>query len=250
MGCSISNLVFQPPPSKLKSPVSSLYLQTSDGNSIPARFFNFNKEFTIVMSHGNAEDITRVEEWVQKIFIHKVHANIMLYEYTGYNNPAFKPSEQFVYSDCDAALWFLNNCLRIPMKKIVVYGRSLGSGPSCYLAEKYEVGGLILQTPLSSIYRVVLNFKFTMHGDMFPNIDRMGRIRCPLLIIHGTKDEIVPMQHSVELFAACCSKNKQAFYVEGAGHNNIESIAGMPLFETIQNFLESLKENCVAVKDG
>ena len=164
----------------------------------------------------------------------------MLYEYTGYNNSDFKPCEKFVYSDCDSALWFLSNCIRIPLNKIIAYGRSLGSGPSCYLAEKYNIGGLILQTPLSSIYRVVLEFKYTLPGDMFPNIDRMSKIKCPLLIIHGTKDEIVPMQHSIQLFNACQSSLKQAFYVEGAGHNNIESVAGMPLFETIQNFISSL----------
>jgi hypothetical protein len=242
MGCSLSNLVFQPPPSKLKSPISSLYLQTSDNNSIPAKFFNLGREYTILMSHGNAEDIVRVEEWVQKIFINKVCVNVMLYEYTGYNDSSFKPSEKFVYSDCEAALWFLSNCLKIPLKKIVLYGRSLGSGPSCYLSEKYDIGGLILQTPLSSIYRVILEFKFTLPGDMFPNIDRMKNITCPLLIIHGTKDEIVPMQHSIEMFKACHSSNKLAYYVEGAGHNNIESVAGMPLFETMQNFIHSLKE--------
>ena len=214
MGCSLSNLVFQPPPSKLKSPASSLYLQTSDGNTIPAKFFNLSREFTILMSHGNAEDIVRVEEWVNKIFIHKVQANIMLYEYTGYSDQSQNASEKYVYSDCESALWFLNTCLQIPLKKIIVYGRSLGSGPSCYLAEKYDLGGLILQTPLSSIYRVMLDFKFTLPGDMFPNINRMKNIRCPLLIIHGTKDEIVPIEHSTQLYKICPSCNKQAFYVE------------------------------------
>ena len=62
MGCSLSGLVFQPPPCKLKSPASTLFLQTSDGNTIPAKFFNLGREYTILMSHGNAEDIIRVEE--------------------------------------------------------------------------------------------------------------------------------------------------------------------------------------------
>lgn len=240
-GCSLSNLVFQPPPSKLKPPVSTLILQTSDGNQIPARFFNLNREFTILMSHGNAEDISRVEDWVQNVFLSKVQANVFIYEYTGYNNSSIKPSEKFVYSDCTSAYWFLNTVLKIPGNKIVAYGRSLGSGPSCYLAEKFELGGLILQTPLSSIFRVVLEFKFTMPGDMFANIDRIQNVKCPLLVIHGTKDEIVPFEHSVELFKKCGSGKKMAFFVEGAGHNNIESVAGMPLFETIQNFLSLIK---------
>jgi abhydrolase domain-containing protein 17 len=242
MGCSLSNLVFQPPSGKLKSPVFSLYLQTSDGNSIPARYFNLGKEFTMLMSHGNAEDITRMEDWVEKVFISRVAVNVMLYEYTGYDDQAFEPSEKFVYSDSEAALWFLTKCMCIPLNKIILYGRSLGSGPSCYLAEKYPVGGLILHTPLSSIFRVVLEFKFTIPGDMFPNIDRMKKVQAPLLVIHGTKDEIVPMEHAFQLFDACKSQKKLAFYVEGAGHNNIESVAGITLFETIQNFVNCLSE--------
>jgi hypothetical protein len=68
------------------------------------------------------------------------------------------------------------------------YGRSLGSGPSTYLAHKLtqqgiHIGGLILQSPLLSIYRVAFNFRFTLPGDLFPNIDRSV---CCLLFVHST----------------------------------------------------------------
>ena len=78
---------------------------------------------------------------------------------------------------------------------------------------------------------------------MFPNIDRIKNITCPLLVIHGTRDEVVPMQHSVELFEACKSINKNKYYVDGAGHNNIESVAGKKLFESMQSFIELLTED-------
>jgi fermentation-respiration switch protein FrsA (DUF1100 family) len=61
---------------------------------------------------------------------------------------------------------------------------------------------------------------------MFPNINRMENIDCPLLVIHGTRDEIIPAQHGQELFDICKNKNKQIFLVKSAGHNNIEQIAG------------------------
>ena len=195
------------------------------------------------MSHGNAEDITRVEEWVTKTLLHNVNANVFIYEYTGYHSQETPPTERFVYSDVESAYDFLVNCVKVPVNKLVLYGRSLGSGPSCYLAQKYEVGGLILQTPLSSIYRVILDFRFTLPGDMFPNIDRVKDITCPLLIIHGTRDEIVPIQHSMELYNACGSRKKSNYFVDGAGHNNIETIAGSKLFETMQYFIDSLKDS-------
>lgn len=240
MGCSVTSLVFQPPPTKKKNPECYLYLRTRDGNNIPAKFFNVGREYTILMSHGNAEDISRVEDWVAKTLLPKVNANVFIYEYSGYNSQDIQPSEQFVYSDAESAFNFLVNYVKVPQKKIVLYGRSLGSGPSCYLAHKYDVGGLILQTPVSSIYRVILDFRFTLPGDMFPNIDRVSEINCPLLIVHGTRDEIVPIQHSIELFNACKSKNKTNYYIDGAGHNNIESIAGSKLFESMQIFIEKL----------
>ncbi len=72
------------------------------------------------------------------------------------------------------------------------YGRSLGSGPTCQLAEELaadgvELGGVMLQSPLASAFRVAFNFRFTMPGDLFPNIDRVKNVACPMFIIHGTR---------------------------------------------------------------
>lgn len=72
------------------------------------------------------------------------------------------------------------------------YGRSLGSGPTCQLAEELakdgvKLGGVMLQSPLASAFRVAFNFRFTLLGDLFPNIDRVKNIACPVFIIHGTR---------------------------------------------------------------
>jgi fermentation-respiration switch protein FrsA (DUF1100 family) len=241
MGCSVSSLVFQPPTQKKVFNPHLVFLQTENNNLIPAKFFNDGQEFTILMSHGNAEDITRVDSWVSKSLLKHVKANVLIYEYSGYFSSEIDPNESYVYKDAEAAFSFLVNTIGVPSKKIVAYGRSLGSGPSCFLAEKYDLGGLILQTPFTSIYRVVLDFRFTLPGDMFPNVDRIDKIKCPLLVMHGTRDEIVPMQHSVDLFETSGSKVKTQYFVEGAGHNNIESIAGTKLFEHMQFFLDNLK---------
>lgn len=121
---------------------------------------------------------------------------------------------------------------RIQPEQIILYGRSLGSGPSCYLAQKTaregrSVGGLILQSPLLSAFRVAFEFRFTMRmmGDRFPNIDYAPHIACPVFIIHGTQDEVVPFWHGQELFLALPQQwRAKPFWVEGAGHNNIEAL--------------------------
>jgi abhydrolase domain-containing protein 17 len=76
-----------------------------------------------------------------------------------------------------------------------------------------------------SIFRVAFSFRFTFPGDLFPNVDRIGNIACPLLIIHGTRDEVVPFSNGEGLFfAAPISWRAKPFWVEGGGHNNIETM--------------------------
>merc|ERR1711957_795266 len=88
-----------------------------------------------------------------------------------------------------------------------------------------SVAGLILQSPLLSAYRVAFSFRFTMCGDRFPNIDYAPRIKCPVFIVHGTQDEVVPFWHGQELFLALKQGwRAKPFWVEGAGHNNIEAL--------------------------
>jgi len=156
--------------------------------------------------------------------------NIMAYDYSGYGKSNGTPSEKNCYTDIEAAYKYLVEERRIQPEQIVLYGRSLGSGPSCYLAaktagENRSIAGVILQSPLLSAYRVAFNFRFTLPGDRFPNIDYATRIKCPVFIVHGTQDEVVPFWHGQSLFMALqqCWRAKP-FWVEGAGHNNIEAL--------------------------
>ena len=242
MGCALSHIVFQPPHRTMeRERGSSILLATRHGNVIPAVFFDKDAPQTILMSHGNAENLSRVAEWVREVMLPRLKANVMIYEYSGYADPSVFPREEFVYSDSEAALNYLTETRRVPMNRIVLFGRSLGSGPSCYLAEKHpDVMGLILQTPITSVLRVLVDFRFTLPGDMFPNIDRMAHVRCPVLLLHGSRDEIVPISHPEELLRRCVHPNKLLMFVEGAGHNNLEAMAGPPLFQIVQTFLNSL----------
>ena len=75
-----------------------------------------------------------------------------------------------------------------------------------------------------SALRVVFNLRWTLPFDKFPNIDRVRNIEAPIFIIHGRRDEIVPFYHAQELYEN--SKHKYPpYFVEGAGHNNVEKFA-------------------------
>ena len=89
-----------------------------------------------------------------------------------------------------------------------------------------------------SAFRVVFNFRFTLPGDMFPNIDRMKNIECPVCIIHSIKDEIIPFYHGKELYKAAKNKFKP-LYIDGTGHNNIDRISD-DVFKHMSKFFKSI----------
>ena len=86
------------------------------------------------------------------------------------------------------------------------------------------MAGVILHSGLMSAFRVVFNLRWTLPFDKFPNIDRMPNIECPVFVIHGRRDEIVPFYHARELHNATQHKYPP-YYVDGAGHNNVEKFA-------------------------
>lgn len=225
----ISSLLFQPPPPTYIHPSRHFWLNSAESR-IPAFFIERpNAQVTILFSHGNAEDLGMIYDWFNDL-ARVLRVNIMAYDYTGYGKSNGNPNESYCYNDVEAAYRYLVEVRRLQPEQIVLYGRSLGSGPSCYLAAKTSregrpVAGVILQSPLLSAYRVAFNFRFTMVGDKFPNIDYAPYIRCPVFIVHGTQDEVVPFRHGQELFLAIPqSWRAKPFWVEGAGHNNIEAL--------------------------
>lgn len=153
MGSKISTLVFQPPEvTYLQVKKHLIWLQSTDNTSIPAFYIDRKSKVTVLFSHGNAEDLGMIYEWFTE-FSFELRVNVLAYDYEGYGKAGGQPSEQSCYQNIDAAYSFLINTLHVPPEQIVLYGRSLGTGPSCYLAERLKkeqvlLGGLILQVTL------------------------------------------------------------------------------------------------------
>lgn len=218
---------------------------------IPA-FFVRRKgaQHTLLFSHGNAEDLGMMYKRMKDLAL-VLCVNIMAYDYTGYGLSTGSetgarqgPSENMIYRNIEAAYKYLREQRNIPASSIILYGRSLGSGPSCYLAAKTTkmgepVGGLILHSPFLSVYKVVADvWGMDVRGDMFNNEKRAKFIRCPTLIIHGKLDEVVPFWHAPRLLNAIPPEFRaQPFYVDDLGHNHIESRYRGQYLQAITNFL-------------
>ena len=96
-----------------------------------------------------------------------------------------------------------------------------------------------------AVYRVVLDVGFTFQHDQFPNIDRIGSVCCPVIIIHGTHDEIVPFKHGQMLYDLVPDRHKilRPFWAEDMGHNNIEVDATNTFVRYLMEFLQLIRQH-------
>eukprot|EP00415_Alexandrium_ostenfeldii_P004516 UN4516 len=139
----------------------------------------------------------------------------------------------------------MRDIIGIPWNEVVLWGRSIGSGPTVHLASKTAVRAMVLQSPLLSIYRIA--FSFSLPGDMFHNVDKIGKACCPIYVMHGTNDEIIHYSHAEELVrSAKKGVAWPAYIVQNGGHNNLEIIARRSFFDNLAKFLEWLENGDIS----
>ena len=246
MGNFIDSILFQPPKEIDPSVRDLVYLTTKSQKHIYCYYINNQAPLTILFSHGNAETLFRAKIWFERCFLMRIpNINVLIYEYTGYTrtNPDYlyrhsPPTEASIYEDIDAAYDYLTTTLGIKKKEIILFGRSLGTGPSIDLATREETAGVILQSAYLSIYRVAMNFRLDLCGDKFLNYKKIDKIKRPILLIHGVDDEIVPFEHSVELYDLCKIKYPP-IWVRGGSHNDLRTF-GKNLYRLIQKFIDTI----------
>ena len=177
---------------------------------------------TIVYSHGNATDVGAMAG-LQCLLAKNVNCHVLVYDYSGYGESGGMLGEKKTYRDIELVFqWTIDNVAKHE-RNIVLYGQSVGSGPSCYLASrKPELGGLILHSPFTSGLRVLTPSRVLGCLDIFPNIDRIKKAHCKVFIIHGQKDNEVPIEHGLSLQAAVRDDCKtDPWWVPDKGHNDI-----------------------------
>jgi len=236
---SSDGMIFLPPPATYRDAAEILKLSTPDGAQVSAvHLVNPLAEYTILYSHGNAEDLglvapllARLRDWGFGVFA---------YDYRGYGTSAGRPSERAAYEDVDAAYAYLTGAGGIPARRIIAYGRSVGSGPAVDLAARRPLAGLVLESGFVSAFRVLTRIPL-LPFDKFRNIGKMARVSCPVLVMHGTVDEVIPFSHGRTLFRAA-REPKRFLWVEGAGHNDFTLIAGERQRQALQAFAALIQQ--------
>jgi len=230
--------------------VEAVKIRTKTGAYVAAVIYRVpeanvtDKTKTLIYSHGNATDVGAMFP-LQSILSHSLECNVVSYDYSGYGESGGIPMEANTYTDVQAVFdYTVEKICDKDESKVVLYGQSVGSGPCCYLGCREEdLGGMILHSPFLSGMRVLTPSRALACLDIFPNIDRIRKVKCPTMVIHGRLDEEVDISHGVAMHQAVPNHLKRdPWWVPDRGHNNITEGPGKltEYIGRLRNFLASL----------
>jgi abhydrolase domain-containing protein 17 len=193
---------------------------------------NPNARFTLWFFHGNAEDLGDLEPFL--LGLRDKGYAVFAMDYPGYGLSTGRPTEASVYAAARSARTHLRDVLRVPPDRTLIYGRSLGGGPALQMAVEEKNAGLILQSTFVSVYRVVTRWPL-LPFDQFRNLSKISRVTCPVLVMHGRQDEVIPFRHGEALFAAA-PEPKRSLWAPSARHNDFTEAAGRDYWAALQEF--------------
>ncbi|MDB2345119.1 alpha/beta hydrolase [Candidatus Pelagibacter bacterium] len=180
---------------------------------------DLDKFKTILIFHGNAGNLfNRVYKLNE---LNKLDVNILLISWRGFSGNKGKPTEKNLYRDADESVKWLNN-QGVISKNIILYGESLGTGVATELGTSNAFGGIILESPFTSIanaakiYYPYLPVSIILK-DRYDSLGKIKNINIPIFIMHGKMDNIVPQQMGLELFEKA-NNPKYSYFPEDDDH--------------------------------
>ena len=211
-----------------------IFIETDKNINLKSWFIkkDLNRFKTILIFHGNAGNLfNRVYKLNE---LNKLDVNILLISWRGFSGNKGKSTEKNLYHDAEEAVKWLNNRGAIS-KNIILYGESLGTGVATELGTSNAFGGIILESPFTSIanaakiYYPYLPVNIILK-DRYNSIGKIKNITTPVLIMHGKKDNIVPQKMGLELYEKA-NQPKFSYFPENDDH----------MMEYNDNLLNSIK---------
>jgi hypothetical protein len=157
---------------------------------------------TILYFHGNGGSLAARADRIRQLMA--AGLGVLMPTYRGYGGSSGSPTEAHNVADARLALAHLRG-LGVPARSVVLYGESLGSGVAVQLAAAEEVAGVILDAPFTSAVDVAglaypwLPVRWAML-DRYDSAAHIGRVRAPLLVMHGERDAVIPLRLGRALF--------------------------------------------------
>lgn len=229
----VDKALYYPNYGSRRAPAGMQKIRTADGTEIAVLHLpNPSARFTLWFFHGNAEDLGDLEPFL--LAMRDRGFAVLAFDYPGYGLSSGQPSEPSLYAAARTVRAFARDELKIPSERLLVYGRSLGGGAAVQMAMEERPAGLILQSAFVSVYRVVTRWP-VLPFDRFENLKKIPSVKCPVLVMHGERDEVIPFRHGEALFAAA-SEPKRSFWVPGAQHNDFIGVAGARYWDALRDF--------------
>ena len=216
---------------------------SADGTKLHGWFVEHPQPRAVVLyAHGNGEHVAYLAPYLKELR-DRQRVSVFAFDYRGYGRSEGVPSEAGILADGHAAqLWLAERTGKKP-DELVLMGRSLGGGVVVDLAAKNGARGLILQNTFTSLPDAAARlYRWApvrlLMKNRYDSLSKICNYSGPVLISHGTADELVPYELGQKLFEACPGR-KEFFAIEGGGHNSLEK---SDYDEALDKFLSSLDE--------
>jgi fermentation-respiration switch protein FrsA (DUF1100 family) len=250
LGCKpiVNMLVFYPdnvnviPTDKLPYGIQEITITTEDNIKITSLYLpSAESNKVLIYFHGNAGNIYhRIPSLLQ---IHDLGVNVIGVSYRGYGKSEGDASEDGIYLDGEAIYQYVTGHMGFSKENIILFGRSIGTTVAINIAQSKNVRGIILVTPLTSAKDHAkasgLGVMASLAGDSFDNITKIENIKSPLLVIHGTSDNIIPYSMGREIFDKAKVK-KEFVKIDGADHNNLHDVYSQKYWPPIIQFINKI----------
>lgn len=186
----------------------------------------------------------------------RLGADVYLFDYRGYGDNPGSPSEEKLADDAQSIWQMVTGQRGVKPSRVFLLGESLGGGVATRLAADVcaagtPPAGLILRSTFSSLVDVAAHHYWwlpvrALLVDRFPSTDRIASVTCPILVIHGTADTIVPFANGRRLFEAAPDQSRQSIAktfvpLRDAGHNDILYVARDEYRKAVRDFFERVK---------
>jgi len=200
---------------------------------------------TVVYLHGNGGNVSYVG-WVGEQLAARGF-DVLLFDYRGYGRSEGAVSdERGIYEDADAAYDFVVRERGARPESVVLYGQSLGTTAAADVAARRPCGALVLESGLSSaaeMARTILpwlpRFAARATRNKFDTLGKLPRVGCPVLVAHGDRDAVIPVEQGRALHAAA-PEPKRLLVVPGAGHNDLTIVGGAKYMDAVADFIKGL----------
>jgi len=226
-----------------------LTISTEDGEELSGILFTAPRPKGVILYfHGNAGSLSSWR-YVSGDIVPKGF-DILIIDYRGYGKSTGKISEEGLYRDAEASYEQLRSLGR-KEDEIIVYGRSLGTGVAVHLATTRKIRALVLEAPFTTLpdlasHLLPIPVPAFYIPYRFDNLGRAPAVKVPTLLFHGTRDELIPPEHSRKILDALTCEKKLVL-VKGGEHNDLSSFP--EYHEALKGFLDSL-ENLQGAPSG